>query len=173
MACQVHANMVSQHLIWILCLHSLHSSAIYLQFKTQICSCHPLVILGRKQPFFFIHPALFELLFATLWTVAHQAPLSMGFSRQEYWEWGAISFSRGSSWPRDRTQVSHVAGRRFKLWATREEEGEAKGGQMNLNKSAYNLILVIDFFFLEERDTAKSQSTDDNQNYSKFDLNNL
>ena len=25
------------------------------------------------------------LLFATLWTVANQAPLSMGFSRQEYW----------------------------------------------------------------------------------------
>ena len=24
-------------------------------------------------------------LFVTLWTVAHQAPLSMGFSRQEYW----------------------------------------------------------------------------------------
>ena len=24
-------------------------------------------------------------LFATLWTVAHQAPQSMGFSRQEYW----------------------------------------------------------------------------------------
>ena len=24
-------------------------------------------------------------LFATLWTVAHQDPLSMGFSRQEYW----------------------------------------------------------------------------------------
>ena len=24
-------------------------------------------------------------LFATLWTVAHQAPLSMGFSRKEYW----------------------------------------------------------------------------------------
>ena len=23
--------------------------------------------------------------FATLWTVAHQAPLSMGFFRQEYW----------------------------------------------------------------------------------------
>ena len=25
------------------------------------------------------------LLCATLWTAAHQAPLSMGFSRQEYW----------------------------------------------------------------------------------------
>ena len=24
-------------------------------------------------------------LFATLWTVAHQAPLPTGFSRQEYW----------------------------------------------------------------------------------------
>ena len=24
-------------------------------------------------------------LFVTLWTVAHQAPLSVGFSRQEYW----------------------------------------------------------------------------------------
>ena len=24
-------------------------------------------------------------LFATPWTVAHEAPLSMGFSRQEYW----------------------------------------------------------------------------------------
>ena len=30
-------------------------------------------------------------LFATLWTVAHQAPLSMGFSRQEYWS--------GLPWP--------------------------------------------------------------------------
>ena len=24
-------------------------------------------------------------LFATLWTVAHEAPLSLGFSKQEYW----------------------------------------------------------------------------------------
>ena len=27
----------------------------------------------------------FALLSVTPWTVAHQAPLSMGFSRQEYW----------------------------------------------------------------------------------------
>ena len=32
----------------------------------------------------------------------------------------AISFSRGSSWPRDRMRVSHIAGRRFTVWATRE-----------------------------------------------------
>ena len=35
-------------------------------------------------------------------------------------EWVAISFSKGSSWPRDRTLVSHIAGRRFTLWDTRE-----------------------------------------------------
>ena len=35
-------------------------------------------------------------------------------------EWVAISFSRGSSPPRDRAQVSHIAGRRFNLYTTRE-----------------------------------------------------
>ena len=35
-------------------------------------------------------------------------------------EWIAISFSRGSSRPRDRTQVSCIASRRFNLWATSE-----------------------------------------------------
>ena len=35
-------------------------------------------------------------------------------------KWVAISFSRWSSPPRDRTQVSHFAGRRFTVWATRE-----------------------------------------------------
>ena len=35
-------------------------------------------------------------------------------------EWAAISFSRGSSQPRDRTQVSCIADRRFTIWATRE-----------------------------------------------------
>ena len=94
---------------------------------------------------------------------AHQAPPSLGFSRQEHWsglpfpppmhesevaqlcptlrdpmdsslpgssvhgilqaivlEWIAIPFSRGSSWPGDRTQVSHIVDRRFTIWATRE-----------------------------------------------------
>ena len=37
-------------------------------------------------------------------------------------EWIAISFSRGSSWPRDQTRVSHIAGRCFNLWATREAQ---------------------------------------------------
>ena len=124
-------------------------------------------------------------LFETQRTVAHQAPLSMEFCRQEYWsglpfssqenlpdpgiklmfltppalagrffttggesEWSesysvmsdslqphyivhgilqartlegvAISFFRGSSRPRDWTQVSCIPGRFFNIWATRE-----------------------------------------------------
>ena len=35
-------------------------------------------------------------------------------------EWVAISFSRSSSWLRDRTRVSCTVGRRFTTWATRE-----------------------------------------------------
>ena len=35
-------------------------------------------------------------------------------------EWVAISFSRGSSQPRDRTWVSHIVGRRFTILTTRE-----------------------------------------------------
>ena len=35
-------------------------------------------------------------------------------------EWVAIPFFRGSSQPRDRTQVSHIAGGFFTSWATRD-----------------------------------------------------
>ena len=37
-------------------------------------------------------------------------------------EWVAISFSRGSFWPKDRTQVSRFAGRCFTIWGTREAQ---------------------------------------------------
>ena len=58
-------------------------------------------------------------LFVAPWTVGCQAPLPVesvdcnlpgysvyGIFRQEILEWVAISYSRGSSWPRDRTWVS-------------------------------------------------------------------
>ena len=37
-------------------------------------------------------------------------------------EWVAISFSRGSSWPRDGTQVFCIAGRLFTVWVIREAQ---------------------------------------------------
>ena len=45
-------------------------------------------------------------LFETPWIVAHQMPLSMGFPRQRILEWVAMLSFRGSSKPRDQTQVS-------------------------------------------------------------------
>ena len=59
---------------------------------------------------------------ATLWTIAHQAPLSMGFSRQEYWS-GLLYLSPGDlpdpgielTFP-----VSCILGRFFTHWGTCE-----------------------------------------------------
>ena len=43
-----------------------------------------------------------------------------GIFQAKVLKWVAISFSSGSSQPRDRTQVSHIVGRHFTIWATRE-----------------------------------------------------
>ena len=43
-----------------------------------------------------------------------------GISQARILEWVSISFSRGSSRPRDRTWVSRIVDRRFTAWATRE-----------------------------------------------------
>jgi len=52
-------------------------------------------------------------LFVTPWCVAYQAPLSMGFSRQEYWSVLLFPSPGESSQPRDQAQVSLIAGRCF------------------------------------------------------------
>ena len=43
-----------------------------------------------------------------------------GISQARILEWIVISFSRGSSWPRNQTWVSCIEGRFFTVWATRE-----------------------------------------------------
>ena len=53
--------------------------------------------------FVFSHAGLF----ASPWTVAHQAPLSMEFSR--ILEWVTISYSRGSFQPRDWTHIPCIS----------------------------------------------------------------
>ena len=58
--------------------------------------------------------------FAPSWTVAYQDPPSMGIFQARFLEWIAISFSRGSSQPRDQTRVSLIVDRHFTVWATRE-----------------------------------------------------
>ena len=57
--------------------------------------------------------------YLTLWTVAHQTPLSMVLQARIR-EWLAMPSSRESSWPRDWSHVSCIAGRFFTHWATWE-----------------------------------------------------
>ena len=52
-------------------------------------------------------------------------------------EWGAMSFSRGSSWPRDWIWVSRIVGRCFTLWVTRgSKEQESTNLLEAINNSA-------------------------------------
>ena len=60
-------------------------------------------------------PALCDLM-----DIARQAPLSMGILQARILEWVAVPSSRGSSQPRDQTQLSCTAGGFFTDLATRE-----------------------------------------------------
>ena len=73
-------------------------------FKFAVC------VLSHIQPFL------------TLWTIAHQDPLSMGFSQARILEWVALPFSRGSSQPRDWTWVFCISGELFTHWTIREAQ---------------------------------------------------
>ena len=53
----------------------------------------------------FIHVQFFT----TLWSIAYQAPLSMGFSRQEYWSGLPFPLLGGFSQPRCRIQASYIS----------------------------------------------------------------
>ena len=55
-------------------------------------------------------------------TVALTSPLSMGILQARMLEWVTMPSSRGSSPPRDQTQVSCIAGRFFTSWASREAQ---------------------------------------------------
>ena len=64
-------------------------------------------------------------LFATPWSVAHQAPLSMEFSRQEYW--GGLSFPSPEDLPNPGIEPRSPAlqADAFTIWATREAQAKA------------------------------------------------
>ena len=61
------------------CMH------LYNKINVFVCVCVCVCALSHVQ------------LFVTPWTVAHQAPLSVGFFRQKYWRGLPFSSSRGSS----------------------------------------------------------------------------
>ena len=78
-------------------------------------------------------------LFAAPWYTVH------GILQARILEWVAFPFSRGSSQPRDRTQVSHIAGRFFTSWAiirfTRPRHTRCEG----CSKTLPNAPLLTDY----------------------------
>jgi len=73
-------------------------------------------------------PLNFEL-FESKWKSFSHVPLFAimdytvhGILQTRILEWVVVPFYRGSSQPRDRTQVSHTAGGFFTGWSTREAQ---------------------------------------------------
>ena len=100
----------------MICIH-------HYSFHTEYFHCPPNPVFSLFMPSPFPHLKLLQTLliglwmlshftcvrvFATLWTMAHQASLSMGFSRQEYWSGLPCPSFRGSSQPRDQTRSFYV-----------------------------------------------------------------
>ena len=64
--------------ISLCCLHEVAFLSLLGWYSLELCIQLDMCVLHAKSLLSF-------WLFATLWTVASQAPLSMGFSKQEYW----------------------------------------------------------------------------------------
>ena len=79
----------------------------------QVCS----IVMQLHAPAWLLSSVGF---FATLWIVAHQASLSKGFPRQEYWSGLPFPPPGDLPDPRDRTSISCIAGRFFTHQAIRE-----------------------------------------------------
>ena len=58
-------------------------------------------------------------------------------------EWEAYPFSRGSSWPRDWTWVSCIAGRFFTIWATGEALMCRYSVQRSFGRSLFQILLPV------------------------------
>ena len=90
-------------------------------------------------------------LFATPWTVTCQVPLSMGISQTRILEWVAISYSRGSSPPKNQTRVSCLcctASRFFSPLSHLESQNEINSlvwGIIESDMLMTNLLLVINY----------------------------
>ena len=75
---------------------------------------------GHRMIFFFI----FSENYSVVLTLCKRMDcIVYGLFQARILEWVAFSFSRGFSQPRDRTQVSRVAGGFFTSWANREAQG--------------------------------------------------
>ena len=101
-------------------LQSMGSQRVRHDWVTELNWCVFVIKKGCLQILYFMQPNGKHVclpaqllshvwLFATPWTVAHQIPLPMGFSGQEYWSELPWPSPRGSSQPRDGTCISYIS----------------------------------------------------------------
>ena len=90
------------YLLLLLVAYNYWVVGIALAFSQAFCTFTHLLL---TTPSICAYKLLLQLCPMNLWTIAHQAPLSMGFCRQEYTGVVAMPSSRGSSWPWDWTHV--------------------------------------------------------------------
>ena len=78
---------------------------------------------------------------------SHQALLSKAFSQARILEWVAISFSRGSSWPRDQTCISWIAGRFFTTESLGKPQSTSTESESAFFLSAVYFICVCVYLY--------------------------
>ena len=84
-------------------------------------------------------------LFVTPWTVAYEAPPSMGFSRQEYWS--VLPFPSPGDLPNARNELESPALQADTIWATKDivssrQICKDREKEINLTLSSYLLWLL-------------------------------
>ena len=106
-------------LVFIICSNRFLSKLLICYLKNKQ-ACHPADTFVDCKYFWYILqscPTLCDPMDCSL-----SGSSVHGIFQARVLEWVAISFSRGSSRPRNRTWVSHTASRHFTVWATRKIE---------------------------------------------------
>ena len=89
---------------------------------------------------YYILPKLFTILQCNDCYASRALQAPHGILQAKILEWVAILFSRGSSQPRDQTQVSYTADVFFTIWATKEA--------LYIIYKLYNKCLVIFILYM-------------------------
>ena len=95
-------------------------SLVSVMLSDHLAPCHPLLLFLQSFPALLFSVAKSCSTFCDPMDSNPPGFSTHGNLQERKLKGVAIPFSRGSAQPRDRTWVSHTAGRLFTIWATRE-----------------------------------------------------
>ena len=157
MDCSMLGFLVHHQLWSLLKLMSIESAMPY----NHLILCRPLLLLPSilRSIRGFSNELVLRIRWPKYWSFSFSISPSNGYSgliffRMDWLDllaWVAIPFPRGSSWPRDWTLISWIAGRFFTVWATREAPTQPKGEHfmylivVYLNRFSFLLLVCSSF----------------------------